>query len=173
MRKSLAWRREQSGWPRRSTRVQLCGPRQAGMLATQIATLDCLAGCLWTWCRQFCGSGPPAEASIPVDGCIWTWVWMHPSSDNAAARRSAEKVRGRICRKSRVLLPPPPPPPAIPLPKRQRRLLLACLEGRGLTNILGAVMCVSEELLCSFELLKPLDASALKQHMKKGDSKKQ
>lgn len=37
----------------------------------------------------------------------------------------------------------------------------------------GAVMCVSEELLCSFELLKPLDASALKQHMKKGDSKKQ
>ncbi|ORY87895.1 Metallo-dependent phosphatase-like protein [Protomyces lactucae-debilis] len=34
------------------------------------------------------------------------------------------------------------------------------------------VMCVSEELLCSFELLKPLDASALKQHMKKGDSKK-
>jgi serine/threonine-protein phosphatase PP1 catalytic subunit len=34
-------------------------------------------------------------------------------------------------------------------------------------------MCVSEELLCSFELLKPLDASALKQHMKKGDSKKQ
>ncbi|BFZ53013.1 serine/threonine protein phosphatase Pzh1 [Savitreella phatthalungensis] len=36
----------------------------------------------------------------------------------------------------------------------------------------GAVMCVSEELLCSFELLKPLDASALKQHMQKGDSKK-
>ena len=35
-------------------------------------------------------------------------------------------------------------------------------------NELGAVMCVSEELLCSFELLKPLDASALKQHMKKG-----
>ena len=36
----------------------------------------------------------------------------------------------------------------------------------------GAVMCVSEELLCSFELLKPLDASALKLHMQKGDSKK-
>lgn len=40
-------------------------------------------------------------------------------------------------------------------------------------TVAGAVMCVSEELLCSFELLKPLDASALKQHMKKGDSKKQ
>lgn len=137
----------------------------------------------WTAWLAACGLGADNFAdlgrqqrrpSLWMDACIWTWVWMHPSSDNAAARRSAEKVRGRICRKSRVLLPPPPPPPpAIPLPKRQRRLLLACLEGRGLTNILGAVMCVSEELLCSFELLKPLDASALKQHMKKGDSKKQ
>jgi serine/threonine-protein phosphatase PP1 catalytic subunit len=32
----------------------------------------------------------------------------------------------------------------------------------------GAVMCVSEELLCSFELLDPLDSVALKQVMKKG-----
>lgn len=32
----------------------------------------------------------------------------------------------------------------------------------------GAVMCVSEELLCSFELLDPLDSVALKQFMKKG-----
>ncbi|RDW42481.1 Metallo-dependent phosphatase-like protein [Yarrowia lipolytica] len=32
----------------------------------------------------------------------------------------------------------------------------------------GAVMSVSEELLCSFELLKPLDSAALKQEMKKG-----
>ncbi|KAK9458099.1 Metallo-dependent phosphatase-like protein [Dipodascopsis uninucleata] len=32
----------------------------------------------------------------------------------------------------------------------------------------GAVMSVSEELLCSFELLKPLDSVALKQEMKRG-----
>lgn len=32
----------------------------------------------------------------------------------------------------------------------------------------GAVMCVSEELLCSFDLLDPLDSVALKQVMKKG-----
>ena len=32
----------------------------------------------------------------------------------------------------------------------------------------GAVMAVSAELLCSFELLKPLDSSALKSHIKKG-----
>lgn len=32
----------------------------------------------------------------------------------------------------------------------------------------GAVMSVSEELLCSFELLKPLDSVALKQEMRKG-----
>lgn len=32
----------------------------------------------------------------------------------------------------------------------------------------GAVMSVSEELLCSFELLKPLDSAALKQEMRKG-----
>ncbi|CAH6722739.1 serine/threonine-protein phosphatase PP-Z1 [[Candida] jaroonii] len=32
----------------------------------------------------------------------------------------------------------------------------------------GAVMCVSEELLCSFDLLDPLDSIALKQVMKKG-----
>ncbi|CAN6596713.1 serine/threonine-protein phosphatase PP-Z1 [Trichomonascus vanleenenianus] len=32
----------------------------------------------------------------------------------------------------------------------------------------GAVMSVSEELLCSFELLKPLDSLALKQEMRKG-----
>jgi serine/threonine-protein phosphatase PP1 catalytic subunit len=29
-------------------------------------------------------------------------------------------------------------------------------------------MSVSAELLCSFELLKPLDSSALKSHIKKG-----
>ena len=29
-------------------------------------------------------------------------------------------------------------------------------------------MSVSDELLCSFELLKPLDSSALKNHIKKG-----
>jgi serine/threonine-protein phosphatase PP1 catalytic subunit len=34
-------------------------------------------------------------------------------------------------------------------------------------NVRGAVMSVSEELLCSFELLKPLDSTALKQQMKK------
>ncbi|KAL3465481.1 Metallo-dependent phosphatase-like protein [Aspergillus heterothallicus] len=32
----------------------------------------------------------------------------------------------------------------------------------------GAVMSVSGELLCSFELLKPLDSAALKNHIKKG-----
>lgn len=32
----------------------------------------------------------------------------------------------------------------------------------------GAVMSVSDELLCSFELLKPLDSTALKQEMRKG-----
>lgn len=37
----------------------------------------------------------------------------------------------------------------------------------------GAVMSVSAELLCSFELLKPLDSSALKSHIKKSRSKRQ
>ncbi|TDZ39336.1 Serine/threonine-protein phosphatase PP-Z [Colletotrichum trifolii] len=37
----------------------------------------------------------------------------------------------------------------------------------------GAVMSVSNELLCSFELLKPLDSSALKSHIKKGRNKRQ
>jgi len=37
----------------------------------------------------------------------------------------------------------------------------------------GAVMSVSGELLCSFELLKPLDSSALKSHIKKGRSRRQ
>ncbi|KAL2210382.1 serine/threonine-protein phosphatase PP-Z [Sarocladium strictum] len=37
----------------------------------------------------------------------------------------------------------------------------------------GAVMSVSSELLCSFELLKPLDSSALKSHIKKGNKKRQ
>ncbi|OAA46910.1 serine/threonine-protein phosphatase PP-Z [Metarhizium rileyi] len=37
----------------------------------------------------------------------------------------------------------------------------------------GAVMSVSLELLCSFELLKPLDSSALKSHIKKGRNKRQ
>ncbi|MCJ1292451.1 serine/threonine protein phosphatase Pzh1 [Xylographa carneopallida] len=37
----------------------------------------------------------------------------------------------------------------------------------------GAVMAVSDELLCSFELLKPLDSSALKSHIKKGRNKRQ
>lgn len=32
----------------------------------------------------------------------------------------------------------------------------------------GAIMSVSGELLCSFELLKPLDSTALKNHIKKG-----
>ncbi|KAL5611734.1 hypothetical protein BROUX41_000691 [Berkeleyomyces rouxiae] len=36
----------------------------------------------------------------------------------------------------------------------------------------GAVMSVSPELLCSFELLKPLDSSALKSHIKKGRNKR-
>jgi serine/threonine-protein phosphatase PP1 catalytic subunit len=34
-------------------------------------------------------------------------------------------------------------------------------------------MSVSAELLCSFELLKPLDSSALKSHIKKSRSKRQ
>ena len=34
-------------------------------------------------------------------------------------------------------------------------------------------MSVSSELLCSFELLKPLDSSALKNHIKKGRNKRQ
>lgn len=34
-------------------------------------------------------------------------------------------------------------------------------------------MSVSNELLCSFELLKPLDSSALKSHIKKGRNKRQ
>jgi serine/threonine-protein phosphatase PP1 catalytic subunit len=33
-------------------------------------------------------------------------------------------------------------------------------------------MSVSSELLCSFELLKPLDTSALKSHIKKGRNKR-
>lgn len=37
----------------------------------------------------------------------------------------------------------------------------------------GAVMSVSGELLCSFELLKPLDSSALKSHIKKGRNKRE
>lgn len=37
----------------------------------------------------------------------------------------------------------------------------------------GAVMSVSNELLCSFELLKPLDSNALKSHIKKGRNKRQ
>lgn len=37
----------------------------------------------------------------------------------------------------------------------------------------GAVMSVSGELLCSFELLKPLDSSALKSHIKKGRTKRE
>ncbi|EHA49395.1 hypothetical protein MCOR27_008744 [Pyricularia oryzae] len=37
----------------------------------------------------------------------------------------------------------------------------------------GAVMSVSSELLCSFELLKPLDSNALKSHIKKGRNKRQ
>ncbi|KAK0618075.1 Metallo-dependent phosphatase-like protein [Bombardia bombarda] len=36
----------------------------------------------------------------------------------------------------------------------------------------GAVMSVSSELLCSFELLKPLDSNALKSHIKKGRHKR-
>ncbi|KAK1832834.1 Serine/threonine-protein phosphatase PP-Z [Podospora conica] len=36
----------------------------------------------------------------------------------------------------------------------------------------GAVMSVSTELLCSFELLKPLDSNALKSHIKKGRNKR-
>jgi serine/threonine-protein phosphatase PP1 catalytic subunit len=34
-------------------------------------------------------------------------------------------------------------------------------------------MSVSEELLCSFELLKPLDSSALKNHIKRGRNRRQ
>ena len=37
----------------------------------------------------------------------------------------------------------------------------------------GAVMSVSGELLCSFELLKPLDSSAMKSHIKKARNKRQ
>lgn len=37
----------------------------------------------------------------------------------------------------------------------------------------GAVMSVSGELLCSFELLKPLDSSALKSHIKRSRNKRQ
>ncbi|KAF3164747.1 hypothetical protein TWF788_001080 [Orbilia oligospora] len=36
----------------------------------------------------------------------------------------------------------------------------------------GAVMSVSPELLCSFELIKPLDSAALKSHIKKGRNKR-
>jgi serine/threonine-protein phosphatase PP1 catalytic subunit len=36
----------------------------------------------------------------------------------------------------------------------------------------GAVMSVSEDLLCSFELLKPLDAGALKKEMTKSKRKR-
>ncbi|EYE94824.1 putative serine/threonine protein phosphatase [Aspergillus ruber CBS 135680] len=36
----------------------------------------------------------------------------------------------------------------------------------------GAIMSVSGELLCSFELLKPLDSAALKNHIKKGRNKR-
>ena len=37
----------------------------------------------------------------------------------------------------------------------------------------GAVMSVSSNLLCSFELLKPLDSSALKNHIKRGRNARQ
>lgn len=36
----------------------------------------------------------------------------------------------------------------------------------------GAVMSVSEDLLCSFELLKPLDGAALKKEMTKSKRKR-
>jgi serine/threonine-protein phosphatase PP1 catalytic subunit len=36
----------------------------------------------------------------------------------------------------------------------------------------GAVMSVNEELLCSFELLKPLDASMIKQQLQQSKSKR-
>lgn len=36
----------------------------------------------------------------------------------------------------------------------------------------GAIMSVSDGLLCSFELLKPLDSNALKSHIKKGRNKR-
>lgn len=50
---------------------------------------------------------------------------------------------------------------------------LTCVQYCGEFDNWGAVMSVSAELLCSFELLKPLDSSALKSHIKKSRNKRQ
>ena len=52
------------------------------------------------------------------------------------------------------------------------RLMLTVSQYCGEFDNWGAVMSVSGELLCSFELLKPLDSSALKSHIKKGRNKR-
>lgn len=46
-----------------------------------------------------------------------------------------------------------------------------CLSYCGEFDNFGAVMSVSEDLLCSFELLKPLDGAALKKEMTKSKRK--
>ena len=54
----------------------------------------------------------------------------------------------------------------------QWHLLTAFLQYCGEFDNWGAIMSVSDELLCSFELLKPLDSTALKNHIKKGRNKR-
>lgn len=53
------------------------------------------------------------------------------------------------------------------------RLRLTIIQYCGEFDNWGAVMSVSQELLCSFELLKPLESSQLKTHMKKGRNERQ
>lgn len=48
---------------------------------------------------------------------------------------------------------------------------VTCLSYCGEFDNFGAVMSVSEDLLCSFELLKPLDGAALKKEMTKSKRK--
>lgn len=46
-------------------------------------------------------------------------------------------------------------------------LILDTLQYCGEFDNWGAIMSVSDELVCSFELLQPLDSTALKRHIKK------
>lgn len=63
--------------------------------------------------------------------------------------------------------------PNVSLPSKPGRHIANTGQYCGEFDNWGAVMSVSAELLCSFELLKPLDSSALKQHIKKSRNKRQ
>jgi serine/threonine-protein phosphatase PP1 catalytic subunit len=64
------------------------------------------------------------------------------------------------------------PPPFASKPIFDELLTQISVQYCGEFDNWGAVMSVSSELLCSFELLKPLDSNALKSHIKKGRTKR-